>query len=73
MNNYKKRNIRNARKEISNDKAGEKEFKLLADLVKELEWEIAIPSGGGDEDDKMVHGMIIGEKSYVDYILKHLE
>ena len=46
---------------------------IITDKVKELNWSIAIPTGGGKEDDGNVHGMIIGEKSYIDYILKHLE
>jgi hypothetical protein len=48
-------------------------IKLVADKAKELGWEIAIPSGGGEEDDGNVHGLIIGEPGYVEYILKHLE
>lgn len=45
----------------------------LIELIKGMNWVIAIPAGGGPEDDEMVHGMIIGEQSYVDYVLKHLE
>jgi len=50
-----------------------KDIEIIVDIVKKLGWEIAIPSGGGEEDDGNVHGMIIGEKSYVDFILKHLD
>jgi len=42
-------------------------------LVLKLGWEFAIPAGGGKEDDGMLHGMIIGEESYIDYILGHLD
>ena len=58
-------------KEINEDT--EKAYTLLITLIKKFNWEIAIPSGGGSDDDGMVHGMIIGERSYVDYVLKHLE
>ena len=50
-----------------------KDIIALIDLIKKLEWTVAIPSGGGKEDDGMVHGMIIGESAYVDYVLKHLD
>jgi hypothetical protein len=50
----------------------EEDIKQLIELVKKLRWQIAIPSGGGEQDDGNVHGMIIGEESYVNYILKHL-
>lgn len=58
-------------KEINEDT--EKAYTLLITLIKKLNWEIAIPNGGGSDDDGIVHGMIIGERSYVDYVLKHLE
>ena len=45
----------------------------LVDLLKEMGWDIAIPKGGGPEDDGNIHGFIIGEQSYIDYILKHLD
>ena len=45
----------------------------LFELMKELGWNMAIPAGGGPADDGMVHGMIIGEEAYVNYVLKHLE
>lgn len=51
----------------------EEKIKQITTLVKELGWEIAIPSGGGSEDDGNVHGMIIGEASYVTYILNQLD
>jgi len=56
----------------------EKSIKEIMDLplikmMKEMHWNIALPAGGGPKDDKKVHGMIIGEQSYIDYILKHLE
>ena len=51
----------------------ETEIEQIIELVKSMGWEVAIPSGGGDEDDENVHGMIIGEQSYIDYILKHLD
>jgi hypothetical protein len=51
----------------------EKDIKTLIDTCKKLGWEFAIPSGGGEEDDENVHGMIIGESSYINYILKHLD
>lgn len=51
----------------------EENYKLLVQLIKKLDWEIAIPNGGGDKDDGKVHGLVIGEQSYVDYILKHLD
>ena len=47
--------------------------KIPLDIVKELGWEFAIPSGGGECDDGNVHGMIIGEDSYINFILKHLD
>jgi hypothetical protein len=53
-------------------KVMEEDIKQLIELVKKLGWQIAIPSGGGEQDDGNVHGMIIGEESYVNYILKHL-
>jgi len=49
------------------------EMKQLVKLIEQLGWEVAIPSGGGEEDDGNVHGMIIGEKSYVEFVLKHLD
>ena len=58
-------------KEINEDT--EKAYTLLITLIKKFNWEIAIPNGGGEDDDGMLHGMIIGEQSYVDYVLKHLE
>lgn len=51
----------------------EEDIKQLIELVKRLDWEFAIPEGGGSLDDGNVHGMIIGEDSYINYILKHLE
>jgi hypothetical protein len=51
----------------------EEAYTLLITLIKKLNWDIALPTGGGPEDDRNVHGMIIGEQSYIDYILKHLE
>jgi hypothetical protein len=50
-----------------------KAYTLLIELVKKLHWEVAMPTGGGPEDDGIVHGMIIGEKTYVNYVLKHLD
>lgn len=50
-----------------------KDIEQLIDLIKKLGWDVAIPSGGGEEDDGNVHGMIIGEKAYVEYVLKHLD
>ena len=54
-------------------KTMEEKVKKLIDIVKELGWEFAIPSGGGECDDGNVHGMIIGEDSYINFILKHLD
>jgi hypothetical protein len=51
----------------------DEDFKELVKLIEKIGWELAIPSGGGEEDDGNVHGMIIGESSYIDYILKHLD
>ena len=51
----------------------EKMFLKLINIVKSLDWGIAIPTGGGKEDDGILHGMIIGEQAYIDYILKHLD
>ena len=51
----------------------DKEFKSLFNLIQKLGWDIAIPAGGGPEDDGNVKGMIIGEPSYINYILKHLK
>ena len=51
----------------------EEKVKKLIDIVKELGWEFAIPSGGEECDDGNVHGMIIGEDSYINFILKHLD
>lgn len=51
----------------------EKAYALLVTLIEKLGWSIAMPTGGGPEDDGLVHGMIIGEEPYIDYILKHLE
>lgn len=45
----------------------------LIKRVKKLGWQVALPAGGGPKDDGMVHGMIIGESSYVEYVLKHLD
>ena len=50
-----------------------KEIEEIIKLVKQLGWDVAVPSGGGDKDDGNLHGLIIGETSYVEYILKHLE
>jgi hypothetical protein len=49
------------------------EMKQLAEIVLKLGWNFAIPEGGGPEDDGLLHGMIVGEQSYIDYILKHLD
>jgi hypothetical protein len=35
-------------------------------------WTIALPNEGLIKDDDNVHGMIIGESAYVDYILNRL-
>lgn len=51
----------------------DKIFISLTKFLKKLNWEIAIPAGGGPEDDGNVHGMVIGEKAYVDFVLKHLD
>jgi hypothetical protein len=51
----------------------EDNIKEILRLVKEVGWDIALPQGGGEEDDGELKGMIIGELSYVNYILKHLE
>lgn len=48
-------------------------MKQITELVLKLGWNFAIPTGGGEEDDGLLHGMIIGEKSYINYILKHLD
>lgn len=50
-----------------------KDLEKLMDFVKNSGWVIAFPSGGGEEDDGNLHGMIIGEPAYVDYVLKHLD
>jgi len=47
----------------------EKHLKQIADLVREMGWAIALPNDGLAKDDDNVHGMIIGESAYVDYIL----
>ena len=49
------------------------EMKQLTEIVLKLGWNFAIPCGGGPEDDGLLHGMIIGEQSYINYILKHLD
>ena len=49
------------------------EMKQIANLVLQLGWNFAISKGGGPNDDGLLHGMIIGEQSYIDYILKHLD
>ena len=51
----------------------EEKILQIKKLCEELGWDIAIPEGGGSKDDGNVHGFIIGEQSYIDYILKHLE
>jgi hypothetical protein len=51
----------------------EEKIKQIINLCTEINWQIALPEGGGNEDDGNVHGMIIGEQSYINYILKHLE
>lgn len=59
---------------MSKNKTAKELLKLpLVDLMKEMKWDIAIPEGGGPEDDGDVHGFIIGEKGYIDYILGHLD
>jgi len=50
----------------------EDKIKKIIELITDIGWDVALPTGGGDEDDGNVHGMIIGETSYIDYILKHL-
>lgn len=49
------------------------DVKTIARCAINLGWDIAIPAGGGPEDDEMVHGMIIGEEDYVKYVTKHLD
>lgn len=49
------------------------EFKQLTELAIKLGWQFAIPHGGGPEDDGLLHGMIIGEESYINYILGDLD
>lgn len=56
---------------MSKEKDLSKEIKQLTELIKKLGWNIAIPVGEGK--DGMLHGMIIGEESYINYILKHLD
>ena len=46
----------------------EEKAKQLIQLVKDAGWQFAIPEGEGE-----LKGMIIGEESYVDFILKHLD
>jgi len=50
-----------------------KAMEPVLEMMKVMNWQIAIPKGGGPEDDGEVHGLIIGEQSYIDYILKHLD
>jgi len=49
------------------------EMKQITELVVKFGWNFALPAGGGAEDDELLHGMIIGEKSYICYILGHLD
>ncbi len=50
-----------------------KAMEPVMEMMKVMGWQIAIHKGGGPEDDKLIHGFIIGEQSYIDYILKHLD
>ena len=50
----------------------EKQIEQIIKLCKEIGWDIAMPTAE-DDADADVHGMIIGEDSYIEYILKHLE
>ena len=58
---------------ISHERRYRKDWVELIELIKKLGWSIAIPSGGGNEDDGNIHGAIIGEDEYINYVLKHLE
>jgi hypothetical protein len=51
----------------------EKDYIQLVESIKKLGWQIALPKGGGPEDDGMLHGMIIGEDDYINFVLKHLD
>ena len=59
------------KKDVELNEETTKAYTLLIELVKKLNWGFAIPSGGGPEDDGNLHGMIIGESAYINYILKH--
>lgn len=47
----------------------EEKIKELINIIKELGWQLAIPDGN---DEAIIKGMIIGEESYVNYILSEL-
>lgn len=50
----------------------EKEFyQKLVDSIKQMGWCIAVPTANAD--DEILHGLIIGEQSYVDSILEQIE
>lgn len=51
----------------------EEKIKELTNIAKDLGWDIAFPAGDGELSDGNVHGFIIGESAYVNYVLKHLE
>ena len=53
------------------DKEDLKRWEALIRIVKELGWEIAVPQQHDQGAD--IKGLIIGEQSYIDYVLKHLE
>lgn len=54
------------------DEKQKKAMEPVLEMMKVMNWSIAIHNGGGIDDDGDVHGFIIGEQSYIDYILKHL-
>lgn len=45
----------------------------LNELIPAMGWDMAMPVGGGPEDDGLLKGLIIGESDYVNYVLKCME
>jgi len=46
-------------------------YQQLVDAITEMGWGIAVPEENAD--DEILHGLIIGEQSYIDGILDQLE
>jgi intergrase/recombinase len=50
-----------------------KKLKRVIKFSNDMGWDLLIPEGGGPDDDGILRGIIMGEKAYVNYVVKCLE